>query len=269
MTAAEPVLLVHDDGGARVLTLNRPGALNAFDQELWLAAADALEAAAEDDSVRCVLVTGAGRAFSAGQDLGEMADPSVFEGSEPGYRRFMPVLETFPKPLVAAVNGVGVGIGLTMLLHCDVVLIARGARLKVPFIRLGVTPAASASLLMPVTMGGQRAAEVLFTEPWIDAEQAVADGLALRVVDDAVLMDEALDLARRIGDLPLAPVVATKRLLLAGRADAVAAARLRELDAFEALVGAMLGGNNDGNNDSGSGRGGGGGAADHGGSGAS
>ncbi|MFZ4517678.1 MAG: enoyl-CoA hydratase/isomerase family protein [Microthrixaceae bacterium] len=242
MTGTDPVLLVHDDSGARVLTLNRPDALNAFNQELWLATAEALEAAAADDSVRCVLITGTGRAFSAGQDLGEMADPSVFEGSEPGYRRFMPVLETFPKPVVAAVNGVGVGIGLTMLLHCDVVLIARSARLKVPFISLGVTTEASASLLMPAVMGWQRAAEVLFTEPWIDAEQAVADGLALRAVDDDALMDEALGLARHIGGLPLGPVVATKRLLLAGRADAVAAARLRELDEFEALVGGMLAG---------------------------
>jgi len=238
--ADEPVLLVHDDGGARVLRLNRPEALNAFNQELWRTTAEALEAAAADDSVRCVLITGTGRAFSAGQDLGEMADPSVFESEEPGYQRFMPVLESFPKPIVAAVNGVGVGIGLTMLLHCDLVLMARTARIKVPFISLGVTTEASASLMMPTVMGWQRAAEVLFTEPWIDATQAVADGIALRVVDDEALMDEALALARHIGGLPLGPVVETKRLLLAGRADAVRAARERELDAFMRLVGQML-----------------------------
>lgn len=80
-----PVLLVEDDGGVRTLTLNRPEALNAFNQDLWYATAEALEAAAADDGVRCVLITGTGRAFSAGQDLGEMSDPSVFEGQEPGY----------------------------------------------------------------------------------------------------------------------------------------------------------------------------------------
>ena len=238
---SEPVLLVDDDAGVRTLTFNRPEALNAFDQELWYAAAAALEDAAADDHVRCVLVTGNGRAFSAGQDLGEMADPTVFEGQEPGYQRFMPVLESFPKPIVAAVNGVGVGIGLTMLLHCDIVLMSDQARLKVPFISLGVTTEASASLLMPATMGWQRAAEVLFTEPWIDADQAVADGIALRVVPHDRLLDEARALAGHIGGLPLGPLLATKALMQAGRADAVAAARTREVAEFEHLVRAMTG----------------------------
>ncbi|MCC6185449.1 MAG: enoyl-CoA hydratase/isomerase family protein [Microthrixaceae bacterium] len=238
---SEPVLLVDDDAGVRTLTFNRPEALNAFNQELWYAAADALEDAAADDHVRCVLVTGNGRAFSAGQDLGEMADPTVFEGQEPGYQRYMPVLESFPKPIVAAVNGVGVGIGLTMLLHCDIVLISDQARLKVPFISLGVTTEASASLLMPATMGWQRAAEVLFTEPWIDADQAVADGIALRAVPHDRLLDEARALASHIGGLPLGPLLATKALMQAGRADAVAAARTREVAEFEHLVRAMTG----------------------------
>ena len=238
---SEPVLLVDDDAGVRTLTFNRPEALNAFNQELWYAAADALEDAAADDHVRCVLVTGNGRAFSAGQDLGEMADPTVFEGQEPGYQRYMPVLESFPKPIIAAVNGVGVGIGLTMLLHCDIVLISDQARLKVPFISLGVTTEASASLLMPATMGWQRAAEVLFTEPWIGADQAVADGIALRAVPHDRLLDEARALAGHIGGLPLGPLLATKALMQAGRADAVAAARTREVAEFEHLVRAMAG----------------------------
>lgn len=238
---SEPVLLVDDDAGVRTLTFNRPEALNAFNQELWYAAADAMEDAAADDHVRCVLVTGNGRAFSAGQDLGEMADPTVFEGQEPGYQRYMPVLESFPKPIVAAVNGVGVGIGLTMLLHCDIVLISDQARLKVPFISLGVTTEASASLLMPATMGWQRAAEVLFTEPWIGADQAVADGIALRAVPHDRLLDEARALAGHIGGLPLGPLLATKALMQAGRADAVAAARTREVAEFEHLVRAMAG----------------------------
>jgi enoyl-CoA hydratase/carnithine racemase len=235
------VVRVADGDGVRVITFDRPAALNAFDQRLWHAAADALEGAAADDSLRCVVLTGAGRAFSAGQDLAEMADPSVFEGAEPGYHRFMPVLESFPKPVVAAVNGVGVGIGFTMLLHCDLVLLSTEARLKAPFISLGVTTEASASLLMPAVMGWQRAAEVLFTEPWMTAEDAVRDGIALRAVPPAELLDEALALARHIGGLPLGPVVETKRLLLSAREDAVRTARQRELEAFERLVGAMGG----------------------------
>ena len=171
-----------------------------------------------------------------------MSDPSVFDDQEPGYQRLMPVLEAFPKPLIAAVNGVAVGIGLTMLLHCDIVLVARSARLKVPFISLGVTTEASASLLLPQVVGWQRSAEILFTEPWIDADQAVRDGLALRAVDDDALLAEAEALARRIGAGPVEPITETKRLLLAGRAEAVKAARLRELAAFERLVGAMMAG---------------------------
>ena len=238
--SGQPVLLVDDLPGARVLTFNRPDQLNAFNQRLWYELTAALAEAAEDDDVRCVVLTGTGRGFCAGQDLGEMADPSVFADQEPGYQRLMPVLEAFPKPIVAAVNGIGVGIGLTMLLHCDLVLMARSARLKVPFLSLGVTTEASASVLMPEVLGWQRTAEVLFTEPWIDAEQAVADGIALRAVDDADLVDEARALATQIGAWPLGPVVETKQLLLAGRVDAVRSARLRELDAFERLVGAMM-----------------------------
>lgn len=236
----EPVLLVDDAMGVRTLTFNRPAAMNAFDQALWYATTDALTEAASNDDIRCVLLTGTGRAFCAGQDLTEMADPSVFADQEPGYNVFMPVFESFPKPVVAAVNGVGVGIGLTMLLHCDIVLMSDVARLKVPFISLGVTTEASASVMMPTVMGWQRAAEVLFTEPWIDAEQAVADGIALRAVPQDRLMDEARAIAGHIGALPLAPVLATKELMLAGRLDAVRAARLRELDAFQQLVGEML-----------------------------
>jgi enoyl-CoA hydratase/carnithine racemase len=233
-----PLRIEHGDG-YRLLTFDRPDVLNAFDQSLWYATAAALEDAAADDDVRCVVLTGAGRAFSAGQDLGEMSDPSSFGDDVPGYQRFMPVLETFPKPVIAAVNGVGVGIGLTMLLHCDLVLMSTEARLRAPFISLGVTTEASASVLLPAVLGWQRAAEVLLTEPWIDAETAVATGIALRAVPPEALLDEALRLARHVGTLPLGPVVETKRLLLAGRADAVRAARERELAAFERLIGGI------------------------------
>ena len=239
LMGGDAVLLSEDDGGARVLTLNRPGSKNAFNQELWYALAGALEVAAEDDTVKCVVLTGAGDAFSAGQDLGEMSDPSVFEGSEPGYLRLMPVVEAFPKPLIAAVNGVGVGIGLTILLHCDIAFISTDARLKAPFVSLGVTTEASASLLMPQAMGRQRAAEVLYTEPWIDAETAVADGLALRAYAPGELMAATMELARHIGGLPLAPLVATRSLLNASRSEAVAKARMAEFDQFVKLVGDM------------------------------
>lgn len=233
------VLLTEDSGGARILTLNRPDALNAFNQVLWYALTEALEAAAVDDDIRCVVLTGTGRAFSAGQDLAEMQDASVYEDAEPGYLRLMPVVESFPKPLLVAVNGLGVGIGMTILLHCDIALMSTEARLKAPFISLGVTTEASASLLLPAAMGRQRAAEVLYTEPWIDAQTAVSDGLALRAVPPERLMPETMELAHHIGSQALAPVVATKRLINEARGDAVAAARIREYATFVDLIGTM------------------------------
>jgi enoyl-CoA hydratase/carnithine racemase len=232
------VLRIDDRDGVRTVTFDRPEQRNAFNQALWYAARDALVDAASNDSVSCVILTGAGQAFTSGQDLTEMADPSVFAaGDEPGYRVFMPVLESFPKPLIAAVNGAGVGIGLTMLLHCDLVLMAESARLKAPFVSLGVTTEASASLLLPAVMGWQRAAHLLFTEPWLSATDALDAGLAFAVVPDDELLDRARALASTIAAMPLESLTTTKRLMLAARADAVRVAREREEAEFERLVG--------------------------------
>lgn len=233
------VLQVQDSAGMRLLTLDRPDSLNAFNQALWCATRDALVDAAQDPTIACVVITGAGRAFSAGQDLTEMADPtSIGDGEQPGYRTFMPVLESFPKPLIAAVNGLGVGIGLTMLPHCDIVIFGESGRVKAPFVSLGVTTEASASVLLPPLVGWQEAAHLLFTEPWIDAQTAKRIGLAWKVVPDGELLAEATALGHQIGAMPIPPLVATKQLLLAGRLDQVRAARQREDAEFERLVGA-------------------------------
>jgi enoyl-CoA hydratase/carnithine racemase len=167
-------------------------------------------------------------------------DPSASRGDDPGpgFPRFIDTVAAFEKPLLAAVNGLGVGIGLTVLLHCDVVLIARGARLRAPFVPLGVVPEAASSLLMPAVMGGQRAAVALYTGEWISADDAVACGLALRVVEPDALLAETLDLADRIARMPVSALVETKRLVVAGRIDAVRAARAREDKVFARMVGA-------------------------------
>ena len=125
---------VVDDARVRVITFNRPDALNAFNDEMYHEAGNALEEAASSNDIACVVLTGTGRAFSAGQDLGEMAgidtssDGASASNAGPGFPRFIDTVAAFEKPLIAAVNGLGVGIGLTVLLHCDLVLIARGAR---------------------------------------------------------------------------------------------------------------------------------------------
>ena len=139
--------------------------------------------------------------------------------------------------MIAAVNGIGVGIGMTMLLHVDVAFIASTARLRAPFVPLGVVPEAAGSLLMPVVMGNQRAALKLYTGDWISAEEAVECGLALQVVAPEELMDAAMNLARRIATMPVASLSATKQMVVASRIDAVRAARAREDQIFTKMIG--------------------------------
>lgn len=236
------MLRVHDNARVRLLTLDRPEALNAFSDALYHAVNDALVDAAGNDDVAVVVVTGVGRAFSAGQDLAEMAtlggagaDRSAAAGH--GFRPFMDTLSTFPKPLVAAVNGLAVGLGLTMLGHCDLVLVGDAARLRAPFSRLGVVPEAASSALLPAIAGWQAAAHAFFTGEWIDAEQAVRSGIAWARHPDDELLDRTLELARSIARMPIVSLVATKELMRASRGDLVSAARAREDAYFARLTG--------------------------------
>jgi enoyl-CoA hydratase/carnithine racemase len=224
-------------GPVRVLTLERPEVLNAFDTALYRATAAALDAARDDDDVHVVVLTGAGRAFSSGQDLGEMARLATGEQSGSGFPALLDALEAFDKPLVAAVNGAAIGIGFTLLPHCDLVLVADTARFRTPFAEMGVPPEAASSVLFPERMGAQQAARVLFTSAWLSAEEAVDLGIALRVVPAADLLDEALALAGQVAANPLPALRAIKGALLAGRNAAVTAARRYEDQAFAAVLG--------------------------------
>ena len=229
---------ITDADGVRLVTWNRPEALNALNDELWDATRDALAEAQADPELRCVVLTGAGRAFTAGQDLGEMAAPPEHgDGELHGYRGFITVLEAFDKPLLAAVNGIGLGIGATVLPYCDIVWMAAGARLKVPFVTLGVTTEAAGSLLLPQRMGWQDAAHFIFTAEWMDAEAAVACGLAWKVSAPESLLDDTMAVARVIGAMPVDALQTTKRLMVAARLDAGRAARQREDAEFVRMVG--------------------------------
>ena len=236
------ILDITDDARVRVLTINRPEALNAFNDALYHSAGAALEDAEASPDVACVVITGTGRAFSAGQDLGEMGRLSASEHNDfgdagPGFPHFLDTLAAFGKPVIAAVNGIGVGIGMTMLLHVDIAIISTTARLRAPFVPLGVVPEAAGSLLMPVVMGNQRAALKLYTGDWITADEAVECGLALRAVEPDTLMPESMDIARRIAKMPIASLSATKRIVVESRIDAVRAARTREDLAFTGMIG--------------------------------
>lgn len=227
-----------DGDGVRLVRWNRPDRLNAMDNTMWEGTADALEGAAADPALCCVVLTGTGRAFTAGQDLGEMADPPARDGDGPHpFARLMQVLEGFELPLLAAVNGLAVGFGATVLAHCDLVFLAETARLRVPFLPLGVTTEAASSYLLPQRMGWQAAADFIFTADWLSADRALACGLAYEVCPPDDLLDRVMDRARAIGAMPPDSVRTTKRLMLAGRLDAVSAAREREEEAFARLMG--------------------------------
>ena len=185
------------------------------------ALASALDEARADDGVHVVVLTGAGHVFSAGQDLDEMtalATGTAPEGAEHGLpSRLLAAVEAFDKPLLAAVNGAGVGIGFTLLAHCDLVWMADTARLRVPFAEMGVPPEAASSMLLPQRMGRQQAARILLTGDWVGAEEAVALGLAVGVVPADELAAAVAAEAARIAAHPLAGLRAVAGLLRAGR----------------------------------------------------
>jgi enoyl-CoA hydratase/carnithine racemase len=230
----EPLVIQEDRGHVRLLTINRPSKRNAFDNSLYNAMADALIAASADGAVRAVVITGAGETFCAGQDFSEM---SVEAGAEHGFPRFMQALIDCDRPVITAVNGVGIGLGLTMLLHTDINYIAEGARLRAPFVTLAVVPEAASSWLLPAVVGFQRAAEILFTARWIDAAESVAMGLTFAVVARPLLLETALAKAAQIAANPPQSVQHTKRLLRVWRRQAIADARQREDAAFQERLG--------------------------------
>jgi len=238
MNAPTEVLRVTDRGRVRVLTLNRPDALNAFNDAMYLAVARALDDASADRGVAAVVVTGEGRAFSAGQDLAELADGRSHEQRvADGFGPFIETLEAFPKPLLAAVNGLAVGIGTTMLPHCDIVLVSEAARLRAPFAALGVCAEAGSSVLLVQRMGWQAAAHALFAARWVDADDAVRYGIAYRKASAQRLLDETFAIAEEIAAMPVASLVANKLLMLESRVHASRAARARENLRFGELVG--------------------------------
>jgi enoyl-CoA hydratase/carnithine racemase len=201
---------------------------------------DALAAAETDNEVAVAVVTGEGRAFSAGADLQEMQDGLSGEnGEDHQFPAMLKQLTEFKKPLIAAVNGLGVGIGMTFLAHCDLVLMSTAARLRTPFPQLGLAPEAGSSYTFATRMGWQNAAYVLMSGRWFSAEECLDMGLVWKVCEPESLMSEAVAVAGELAANPIPSLVATKELLMgAGRPDEAWAAHKREVSAYAALLGA-------------------------------
>ena len=205
---------IENDGGILNLTMARPDKKNALTNAMYGALADAIEAAETDPAVRVMLIRGEGDMFTAGNDVGEFA--AIATGNVQGERhvgRFLHALARSSRPLVAAVQGRAVGIGTTMLLHCDLVVLADNALLSTPFVNLALVPEAASSLLMPLRIGYARAFEMFALGEPVDANSAVAWGLANRMVPLDRLDAEARALAERLARQPAGAVWTTKRLM--------------------------------------------------------
>lgn len=234
-------LQIDDSNRVRTLTLSRPEALNAFNEALYDGVSKALLAAADDPEVSVVLLTGAGRAFSSGNDLVEMqariTNPDFTPG-EHGFYGMVRTLADFPKPFLCAVNGLGVGIGATILGFADLVFMSSTARLKCPFTSLGVAPEAASSYLMPRLIGRQNAAWLLMSSEWISAEEAREMGLVFKVCEPDALLAEARRHAEILAAKPVTSLQAVKKTMVAPVREAIAAATQRESELFVELMGA-------------------------------
>jgi len=199
--------------GLLILRMDREDKKNALTRAMYGALADALDAADEDRSVRAVLITGSETCFTSGNDVADFiqAPPS---GLDSEVFRFMKALFDFSKPVVAAVSGPAVGIGTTLLLHCDLVYVARDAKLKMPFVNLGLCPEYGSSLILPRLLGHARAAELLLLGEAFTGEQAAAWGIANEALEDgAATLARAREMAQRFEQLAPSAVAVSKRLM--------------------------------------------------------
>ena len=226
-------VIVTDDGPVRTIRMNRPEKKNALTSAMYDAMAEAIESASGSSPIRCILIAGVPGAFSAGNDLGDfMKAATGGEGLGNAVLRFLYALARAERPLVAAVQGVAVGIGTTMMLHCDYAVAAADARFSTPFVALGLVPEAASSLLAPRLMGHRRAFELLVMGKPLSGEEAKAAGLINQVAPAGEVEGEARKAAQQIAALPLEGV-AISRHLMKGTPDNVVKRMDEEAAAFK------------------------------------
>lgn len=220
------------DKGVLTITLNRPDKKNALTEAMYAALADGLEQAANTPSIRAVLLSANGDAFTAGNDLSDFAaagnKPAGNEAGERPVGRFLRLIATAEKPIIAAVNGLAVGVGVTMLLHCDLVYAGESATFQMPFVNLGLIPEAGSTLLLPRMIGAQKAGELFLTGKKIGAAKAEQMGIVADVFPDAELQARARGIAQEIAAKAPTAIKLTKQLLRGGENHAEVAARMAE-----------------------------------------
>ncbi len=243
---APSVTVATPEPGVRTLTIDRPRRRNALDRATYRALGAALTAAAAADEVRAVVLTGTGGCFTSGNDLADFrdadgssapADPAALPAS--AGLEFLAVISGFPKPLVAAVEGFAIGIGTTMLLHCDLVHAARDVQFRLPFVPLGLCAEGASSYLLPLAAGPKFAAELLLLGRAFTAEEALRAGIVNSVTEPGMALAAAMASARALAALPADSVRATKALLRRGSETAVRETIDAEAVRFHALRGSQ------------------------------
>jgi len=236
-------VLLARSGPVLEITFNRPEKKNALTRAMYAAVVDAFTTADSDPAVRVVLLTGAGDTFTSGNDIKDFQQRAA-GSNDSAASPFLAALSSLQKPLIAAVNGAAIGVGTTMLAHCDLIVAARSARFVMPFTGLGLVPEAGSSLLFPRLVGHQRASALLLLGEPMDAATAREWGFVNQVVEDAALMETARALATRLAALPAQSVRLTKSLIRNGQPDlpgriteelALFRERLRSPEAAEAF----------------------------------
>jgi enoyl-CoA hydratase/carnithine racemase len=215
-------IVVTDEGAARIVTMRRPDKKNALTQGMYTAMADAIKSAQADPNIRAIVISGGSGVFTAGNDLEDFAKASTAngEGDRPmAATQFLKALAYNEKPLIGAVDGIAVGVGTTMLFHCDYVLASTAATFSTPFIHLGLVPEAASSLLAPRTMGHHRAFAMLVMGRTVTADEAREAGFVNDVVSPGHTEVEARKVALEIAELPKEAVALTRKLLKPARED--------------------------------------------------
>lgn len=233
--SAKPEILVHTDAAVMTITINRVEKKNSLTSAMYASLADALDSASQDAAVRVVVIQGHELIFSAGNDINDFLSVPPDTSDAPVFR-FLRLLSTFAKPLVAAVCGPAVGIGTTLLLHCDLVYAGDNAAFSMPFVNLGLCPEAASSLLVPQLMGHQRAAEALLLGEPFSAETALEVGLINRIVPPAEAHALAQMQAQKLAAKPLSSLLETKRLMKLGNAPVIAGRIAEEISSFGRML---------------------------------
>lgn len=225
------VIIVEQRERVLSLRLNRPQRRNAMTGEMYTLLADAIQRANVDPSIRSICLSGEGKGFCAGNDLGDFMNAPEMTPTSP-VLRFLKAVSTCSVPIVAAVHGAAVGVGTTVLLHCDLIYASPTTKFALPFVNLGLVPEAASSLLLPRIMGHARAAELILLGDVFSAEKALNYGLINEIVEDETLLERAWDIARQLSEKPPSSLKRSRELLRRATSHEVQATMTVEVEHF-------------------------------------